>query len=285
MFDGLSRIRRGARGLGLRHRDYAAASNDGEDSITIKSGTEIDAMRAAGRLAAKTLVLAGRLAKPGVTTAEIDEFVHQYTIDNRAIPAPLNYKGFPKSVCTSINEVVCHGIPKKGETLRDGDIINIDVTSILDGFHGDTSRTFLVGNVAAEAKQLVDVTWECLMRGVAEVKPGGRIRDIGGAIQDHAEKFGYGVVREYVGHGIGRVFHEGPQVPHYRANGKNPRLRLGMTFTIEPMINLGTHETVLDDRDGWTVRTADGKLSAQHEHTILVTEDGHEVLTDASALD
>ncbi|MBI4817662.1 MAG: type I methionyl aminopeptidase [Deltaproteobacteria bacterium] len=272
-----------AKSLGLRNRDPAASQN--EDSITIKSGGEIDAMRAAGRLAARTLVLAGRIVKPGVTTAELDDFVHQYTIDNRAIPAPLNYKGFPKSVCTSINEVVCHGIPKKGEVLREGDIVNIDVTSILDGFHGDTSRTFFVGQVSPEAKQLVDVAWECLMRGIAQVQPGSRIRDVGAAIQDYAEKFGYGVVREYVGHGIGRVFHEGPQVPHYRANGANPRIKPGMTFTIEPMINLGTHETVLDEHDGWTVRTADGKLSAQHEHTILVTETGHEILTDATSLD
>ena len=255
------------------------------EHITIKGPAEIDAMRAAGKLAAMTLKLASELVKPGVTTDEINEFVHAYTLEAGGVPAPLNYHGFPKSVCTSLNEVVCHGIPARADVLADGDIINIDVTTILDGFHGDTSRTFLVGEVTSEATALVETTWQCLLRAIATVKPGSRIRDIGGAIQDHAEPRGYGVVRDYVGHGIGRVFHEPPQVPHYRARGPNPRLRPGMTFTIEPMINLGTHETILDQSDGWTVRTADGRLSAQHEHTLLVTADGHEVLTDWALLD
>ena len=188
-------------------------------------------------------------------------------------------------MCTSKNQVVCHGIPSRSDRLEDGDIINIDVTTILDGFHGDTSRTFFVGDVTPEIRVLVDTTWECLLRAIATVKPGARIRDIGGAIQDFAESKGYGVVRDYVGHGIGRVFHEPPQVPHYRAKGPNPRLRAGMTFTIEPMINLGTHETMLDDSDGWTVRTADGRWSAQHEHTLLVTDAGHDVLTDWALID
>lgn len=250
-------------------------------------------MRAACRLAARTLRMAGELVKPGITTEEINEAVHTYTIEAGAIPAPLNYGAdpgrgvppFPKSVCTSINEVVCHGIPSKKDVLKEGDIVNIDVTTILDGFHGDTSRTFLVGQVAPETKQLVETTWECLHRGIRTIRPGGRIRDIGSAIQDYAEQFGYGVVREYVGHGIGRFFHEEPQIPHFRSSGKNPRIQAGMTFTVEPMINLGTHETILDPIDRWTVRTADKKLSAQFEHTILVTDDAYEILTDWKYLD
>jgi methionyl aminopeptidase len=248
--------------------------------IVIKSPSEISVMREACKLAAKTLKLAGELVKPGISTDDINTFVHEYTIQHGAIPAPLNYHGFPKSVCTSVNEVICHGIPSAKEIIKEGDIINIDVTTILDGFHGDTSRTFFVGEVSREAKQLVEVTWECLQRGIAAVRPGGRVRDIGAAIQDYAESFGYGVVREYVGHGVGRIFHEPPQIPHYRSKGENPRLRPGMVFTIEPMINLGTHETVLDPFDNWTVRTADRKLSAQFEHTVLVTEDHRDVLTD-----
>jgi methionyl aminopeptidase len=249
------------------------------DHPTIKSPTEIEVMRESCKLAARTLRMAGELVKPGVSTGEINDAVHEFITEHGAVPAPLNYHGFPKSVCTSVNNVICHGIPSRKEILREGDIINVDVTTILDGFHGDTSRTFLVGSVSPEAKKLVDVTWECLHRGIAVVRPDTRIRDIGVAIQDYAESFGYGVVREYVGHGIGRVFHEPPQIPHYRAK-ENRRLKKGMTFTIEPMINLGTHETVLDPFDGWTVRTVDGKLSAQFEHTVLVTETGHDVLTD-----
>ena len=253
----------------------------GGDHITIKSPGEIDAMREACKLAAKTLQLASELVKPGLTTEDINEFVHAYTLENNAIPAPLNYHGFPKSVCTSTNEVVCHGIPSRKHVLREGDIVNIDVTTILDGFHGDCSRTVLVGKVSDEARRLVETTLDCLLRAIKVVKPGARVRDIGSVIQEHAEARGYGVVRDYVGHGIGRIFHEPPQIPHYRSKGANPRLRQGMTFTIEPMINLGTPDTVLDASDGWTVRTADGKLSAQFEHTILVTEagQGHEILT------
>jgi methionyl aminopeptidase len=255
------------------------------EHVTIKSSGEVDAMRAACKLAAKTLREAGKLVKPGITTDDINDFVHEFTLKHGAIPAPLNYRGFPKSVCTSVNEVVCHGIPSRKQVLKEGDIINIDVTTIVDGFHGDTSRTFLVGNVSPEAKKLVEVTWECLLRGISVVKAGARIRDIGEQIQDYAESFGYGVVRDYVGHGIGRVFHEPPQIPHYRAKGANPRLKAGMTFTIEPMINEGTPDTVLDPYDGWTVRTADRRLSAQFEHTILVTEEGHDVLTDWKHID
>lgn len=261
--------------------------------IHIKSPPEIEGMRAACKLAAETLRMASALARPGVSTEEINEAVHTFTLEAGAVPAPLNYGAdasrgvppFPKSVCTSVNDVICHGIPTRGEVLKDGDIINIDVTSILNGFHGDTSRTFLVGEVSDETRQLVEVTHECMLRGIRTIRPGSRIRDIGAAIQEYAEKFGYGVVREYVGHGIGRIFHEPPQVPHFRSKGPNPRLRPGMIFTVEPMINLGTHETELDDSDRWTVRTADGRLSAQFEHTVLVTEDGHDILTDWAKLD
>lgn len=260
--------------------------------IHIKSPQEIEGMRAACQLAAQTLKLAGELVKPGISTEEINEFVHTYTIEQGAVPAPLNYGAdpargippFPKSVCTSINDVICHGIPSREQTLQEGDIVNIDVTSILDGFHGDTSRTFLVGEVRAEVRKLVEVTEEAMLRGIRAIKPFGRIRDIGAAIQDYAEGFGYGVVREYVGHGIGRRFHEPPQVSHYRAKGPNPRLLPGMIFTVEPMVNLGGHETVLDPVDRWTVRTADGSLSAQFEHTVLVTQEGPEILTDPSRL-
>lgn len=256
--------------------------------IHIKSAAEVEGMRAACRLAAETLRMAGELIKPGTTTEAINEAVHAYTIERGAVPAPLHYGAdpsrgippFPKSVCTSLNEVVCHGIPSPDEELKEGDIINVDVTCILEGFHGDTSRTFLVGEVSEEAAQLVRVTEECMLRGIRSVRPDGRVRDIGTAIQEHAEKFGYGIVREYVGHGIGRSFHEAPQIPHYRAKGPNPRLRPGMVFTVEPMINLGTHETKLDRNDGWTVRTADGRLSAQFEHTVLVTPTGFDILTD-----
>lgn len=261
--------------------------------IHIKSPGEIDAMRAACKLAAQTLKLAAEMVRPGVSTEEINEFVHTYTLDQGAVPAPLNYGAdpargippFPKSVCTSINDVICHGIPSRDEVLEEGDIVNIDVTSILDGFHGDTSRTFTVGQVPPEVKKLVEVTEESMLRGIRAIKPFGRIRDIGAAIQDYAESFGYGVVREYVGHGIGRRFHEPPQVNHCRVKGPNPRILPGMIFTVEPMINLGGPETVLDPVDRWTVRTVDGSLSAQFEHTVLVTQEGFDILTDWQKLD
>lgn len=245
-------------------------------------------MRAACKLAARTLREASKLVAPGVTTEEINTFVHEYTMDAGAVPAPLGYGAdpvrgippFPKSVCTSINDVICHGIPSRDEVLKEGDIVNIDVTSILDGFHGDTSRTFLVGEVSPETRQLVEVTQACMMKGIGTVRAGSRIRDIGAAIEDYAHGFGYGVVKEYVGHGIGRSFHEPPQIPHCRTRGPNPRIKAGMTFTVEPMINIGSPGTVLDRTDGWTVRTVDGSLSAQFEHTILVTDSGQEILTD-----
>ena len=254
------------------------------EHVVIKSPSEIEAMRVTCRLAAQVLHEAGKLVRPGISTEDINEFVHTFILQHDAIPAPLNYRGFPKSVCTSVNDVVCHGIPSRKEILKDGDIINIDVTTIVDGFHGDTSRTYFVGTPSPEAKKLVEVTEESMWRGIRAVKPGARIRDIGEAIQTYAEGFGYGVVREYVGHGVGRVFHEAPQIPHYKSKGANPRLRPGMTFTIEPMINAGRRD-IKEDRkgnrpyDGWTIVTRDRSLSAQWEHTVLVTDSGYEVLT------
>ena len=245
--------------------------------VTIKNAEEIERMRATCRLAARTLEEAGKLVRPGISTADIDRFVHEYIVDHGAYPSPLNYRGFPKSVCTSINEVVCHGIPSPDAMLREGDILNIDVTTYLNGFHGDTNRTFFVGEVSPAARKLVEVTHQCMMLGIAQVKPGGFLGDIGAAIQQKARAHGYSVVRDFCGHGIGREFHEEPQVLHYRSN-RGIELRPGMIFTIEPMINAGKAGTrVLDD--GWTAVTIDGKLSAQFEHTVLVTPTGHEILT------
>jgi len=252
-------------------------------AIDIKGTAERDGMRRAGLLAAACLKMIEPYIKPGVSTAELNKISHEFTLSHGGIPAPLNYRGFPKSICTSINDVVCHGIPSTKDVLRDGDIVNVDVTPILDGFHGDTSATFFVGKVAEQARHVTEVARKSLQLGIAAVRPDGRIRDIGAAIEDYAHAEGCSVVRDYCGHGIGRIFHTDPQVPHYRARGPNPRLRPGMTFTVEPMINVGTWQTRLM-RDGWTVRTRDGKLSAQFEHTLLVTEDGVEILTDPGKL-
>jgi methionyl aminopeptidase len=220
----------------------------------------------------------GDYVKPGVTTGELDRICHDYiTGVQGAIPAPLNYRGFPKSICTSINHVVCHGIPSDKQ-LKNGDIINIDITVIKDGFHGDTSRMFFVGDPSIRAKRLCQISRECMQRGIDIVRPGARLGDIGHVIQKHAEGHGFSVVREYCGHGIGRVFHEEPQVLHYGKPGTGMELRQGMTFTIEPMINVGKKETTLLP-DEWTVVTRDRSLSAQWEHTILVTAEGHEILT------
>ncbi|MDJ0713084.1 MAG: type I methionyl aminopeptidase [Prochloraceae cyanobacterium] len=251
------------------------------ETITLLSKREIEKMRQAGRLAAQLLDYLAPMVTPGVSTLEINDEAERWTQEKGAKSAPLGYNGFPKSICTSINEVICHGIPNAEEILRDGDIINIDVTPILDGYHGDTSRTFFVGTPSPVAKKLVEVTEECLTRGIAEVKPGARVGDIGAAIQEYAEANGFSVVRDFVGHGINRIFHTAPQIPHYGKRGKGKRLREGMVFTIEPMINEGTWEaTVLND--GWTAITKDRKLSAQFEHTIAVTESGVEILTLAS---
>lgn len=247
-------------------------------AVTIKTPDEIQKMRVAGRLASQVLEMIEPYVKAGVTTNELNDVCHQYiTQVQHAIPAPLNYRGFPKSICTSVNHQVCHGIPSD-KKLKDGDIVNIDVTVIKDEYHGDTSKMFIIGTPSVRAKRLVTITQECLYIGIKMVKPGIYLGDIGAAIQKHAEKNFFSVVREYCGHGIGRIFHEDPQVLHYASADKGEILRPGMTFTIEPMINAGKrHVTLLPD--DWTVITKDRSLSAQWEHTLLVTETGVEVLT------
>jgi methionyl aminopeptidase len=248
--------------------------------IEIMSARDVERMRAACQLAADTLLMVGEQLRAGMTTDEINTLVHEYTLAHGARPSPLNYHGFPKSVCTSINECVCHGIPGP-QVLKPGDIINVDVTSYLpakDGFHGDTSATFYIGEPSPEAKKVVEVSRQCLELGIAQVKDGARLGDIGAAIQEYAEAQGCSVVQEYVGHGIGRQFHTAPQVPHFGRRGEGKRIKAGMIFTIEPMINLGGYKCELLE-DGWTVLTADRSLSAQFEHTVLVTQSGAEVLT------
>ncbi|HEX7045744.1 MAG TPA: type I methionyl aminopeptidase [Burkholderiales bacterium] len=247
-------------------------------AVIIKTPDEIEKMRVAGRLAAEVLDMIAPHVVPGVTTGELDRICHDYIVNKqRAIPAPLNYKGFPKSICTSVNHQVCHGIPGE-KRLKKGDIVNIDVTVIKDGFHGDTSRMFYVGEPSIQARRLVEVTRECMYLGIEQVRPGARLGDIGHAIQTHAEKHGFSVVREYCGHGIGRTFHEDPQVLHYGRPGTGMELVPGMIFTIEPMINAGRPDVKLMP-DNWTVVTRDHSLSAQWEHTVLVTETGYEILT------
>ena len=256
----------------------------GTETITLLSRREIAKMRRAGRLAAALLEHLAPMVQPGVSTLELNDEAERWTQARGAISAPLGYHDFPKSICTSINEVVCHGIPKAKEILKAGDIINIDVTPILDNYHGDTSRTFFVGEPSPLARKLVETTEECLHLGIGEVKPGASLGNIGAAIQEHAEARGFSVVRDFVGHGIGRTFHTAPQVPHYGTRGKGLRLRAGMVFTIEPMINEGTYEAEVQ-ADGWTALTKDRKLSAQFEHTIAVTSDGVEILTLPGPLD
>lgn len=246
-------------------------------AIRLKSASDIEAMRRSCALAAETLLMVGNFIRPGRTTLEIDRLVHGFLLDHRATPSPLGYQGYPKSVCTSINEVVCHGIPSKRK-LRDGDIVNVDITCKLDGFHGDTSATFYIGTPSDGARHVVETARRCLEIGIAQVRPGGRIGDIGAAVQEYAEAMGCSVVRDYVGHGIGRDFHEGPHVPHFGDRGKGARMEPGMTFTVEPMINLGGSELEIL-QDGWTAVTCDGELSAQFEHTVLVTDSGCDVLT------
>ncbi|WP_407331195.1 type I methionyl aminopeptidase [Enterovibrio sp. 27052020O] len=250
-------------------------------SATIKTAEEIVKMREAGRLAADVLEMIEPHVKAGVTTEELDNICHKYITETQnAIPAPLNYHGFPKSICTSINHVVCHGIPTTADVLKDGDIINIDITVIKDGYHGDTSKMFLVGDVSAEDKALCHVAQESLYQALKKVKPGARIGDIGTEIQKFIKNRPkrYSIVKDYCGHGIGAEFHEEPQVVHYKNNDRTV-IKAGMCFTIEPMINAGKFNTELDDNDGWTVYTADKKKSAQWEHTILVTDNGCEILT------
>ncbi|MCY3804073.1 MAG: type I methionyl aminopeptidase [Gammaproteobacteria bacterium] len=245
---------------------------------TIKSAEEIRKMRVAGKLASEVLEMIGPHVVPGVSTQELDRICHDHIVNvQQAIPAPLNYRGFPKSICTSVNHQVCHGIPGE-RTLKSGDILNIDITVIKDGYHGDTSKMFMLGKPTVLAQRLVDLTYEALKLGIRQVRPGARLGDIGHAIQSFVESHRYSVVREYCGHGIGRVFHEDPQVLHYGKPDTGLRLQPGMTFTIEPMVNAGRRNVrLLPDR--WTVVTKDHSLSAQWEHTILVTEQGHEVLT------
>ena len=246
--------------------------------ISIKSAREIDLMRQTCALAASTLTYIEPFVRPGVSTEELNQLCHDFIIKHGATPSPLNYHGFPKSVCTSPNEVICHGIPNKNVILKDGDILNIDVTTYLNKFHGDTNKTFYVGTVSPEIKQLVEVTYRCMREGIKTVRPGSHVGDIGAAIEKLAKSYGYSVVEDYCGHGIGREFHEDPQIVHVGQRGKGVKIKEGMTFTVEPMINLGTKHTDLQ-KDGWTVLTKDRKWSAQFEHTILVTPYGHEILT------
>ena len=247
--------------------------------VNIKTPEDLEKMRQVGALAAAQLEMIEPYIRPGVSTGELDRICHEYTIDEQdAVPAPLNYRGFPKSICTSVNHVVCHGIPSDDKILKDGDIINVDVTLIKDGFHGDTSKTFIVGKPSVRAKRLVEVCQESLYRGIRAVKPGARLGDIGYAIQSFSEKQRFSVVREYCGHGIGRTFHDEPQVLHYGRPGTGLELTPGMTFTIEPMLNAGRPAVRLLP-DQWTVVTKDHQLTAQWEHTIAVTETGYEILT------
>ena len=247
-------------------------------SIHVKTPEEVEKMRVAGRLAGEVLQMIRPHVKPGITTDELDRLCHDYIVNEQdAIPAPLNYKGFPKSICTSINHQVCHGIPSN-KTLKKGDIVNIDITVIKDGYHGDTSKMFYVGQPSVLARRICEISHECMLIGIDQVKPGARLGDIGHAIQAHAESNNFSIVREYCGHGIGRQFHEEPQVLHYGQAGVGLELVPGMTFTIEPMVNAGRKDVKLL-KDNWTVVTSDHSLSAQWEHTILVTESGHEILT------
>lgn len=247
-------------------------------AITIHTKSDFEKMRASGKLAAQTLDFITEYVKPCVTTDYLNQLCHDFIVSHDATPAPLNYKGFPKSVCTSVNHVVCHGIPS-GKKLKNGDIINIDVTVIVDGWHGDTSRMYYVGDVAIKPKRLIQVTYDSMMMAIDMVKPGVYLGDIGNTIQQYVEKQGFSVVRDYTGHGIGRVFHDEPSVLHYGKPGTGAVLKEGMFFTIEPMVNAGKFGTILSKIDGWTVTTRDKSLSAQFEHTVGVTKDGVEIFT------
>jgi methionyl aminopeptidase len=255
-------------------------SSTNKQGIEIHTQEEFEGMRKAGKLAAEVLDMISEHVKPGVTTSELNDLCHDFIIKNGATPAPLNYKGFPKSVCTSVNHVVCHGIPDD-KKLREGDCLNIDTTVIVDGWHGDTSRMFWVGKkIPVRVKRLTQVTYEAMMSAIEIVKPGVSLYEIGGAIQDIAEKNNFSIVKDYCGHGIGKFFHGMPNVLHYRDGaGKRVILEEGMFFTIEPMLNFGKAETILSSADGWTVTTRDKSLSAQFEHTIGVTSDGFEIFT------
>lgn len=246
----------------------------------IKTEEQIEGIRRSGVVNSGILDLVGKEIKAGMSTAEIDKLVYDYTISHGAIPAPLNFEGFPKSVCTSINEVVCHGIPSEKEILREGDIINVDVSTILDGYYSDASRMYMIGKVSPEKEKLVRVAKECLEIGMEAAKPFGYVGDIGHAIQKHAEKNGFSVVRDLCGHGVGLEFHEEPEVTHFGRKGTGMLLVPGMVFTIEPMINMGTYRVYIAEEDGWTVITDDELPSAQWEHTFVMREDGLEILSD-----
>ena len=257
--------------------DHGHDHEENMDEITIHGSEDFEGMRKAGKLAAQTLDFITPYVKVGVTTQELDELCHKFILDHGAIPAPLGYRGYPKSICTSINHVVCHGIPGD-KKLLDGDILNIDVTVIVDGWHGDTSRMFAVGKVGVRAAKLIDTTYEAMMRGIEVVRPGATLGDIGYAIQSFAEKQGFSVVRDFCGHGLGKIFHSAPNVVHYGKAGQGLVLKEGMFFTIEPMINVGRYDVkVLSD--GWTAVTRDKSLSAQFEHSIGVTANGYEIFT------
>ncbi|MDD4785435.1 MAG: type I methionyl aminopeptidase [Candidatus Shapirobacteria bacterium] len=249
--------------------------------IIIKNSVQIEGIRRSSKLAATTLHYLSKFVKPGISTEKLNELGHKFIIDHNAIPAPLNYSGFPKSICTSINNIVCHGIPSPNEVLKEGDIINIDVTTILNGFYGDVSATFPVGKVAKNTQKLIDVTKKCLNYSIKSLKPGKLLNDcVGKIIEPIAKKNNYSVVRELGGHGVGLSFHEDPFVFHFNTNQEKVVLKEGMIFTIEPMINASpNYQIVLDHHDGWTIRTLDGSLSAQFEHTILITKNGYEILT------
>jgi methionyl aminopeptidase len=246
--------------------------------VKIHSEEEFKKMEKAGKLAAQTLDYITDFVKPGITTLELNDLSHNFIIDHKAIPAPLNYRGFPKSICTSINHVVCHGIPDNTK-LKNGDIINIDVTVIVDGYHGDTSRMYWVGETPIKAQRLSIIAYESMMKGIEQVKPGATIGDIGHAIQTHAENHLYSVVRDYCGHGIGKVFHDEPNILNYGKKGEGLELKEGMFFTVEPMVNAGRADCKLSHHDNWTVTTKDRSLSAQFEHTLGVTKDGHKIFT------
>jgi len=248
------------------------------DGSEVKDAETIEKIRIAGRLAAQARELVGSHVAPGVTTDELDRIGHEFLCDHGAYPSTLGYRGFPKSLCSSVNEVICHGIPDS-RVVEDGDIVNIDITAFINGVHGDTNATFLAGDVDEESRLLVERTREALQRGINAVKPGRRVNVIGRVIESYAKRFGYGVVRDFTGHGIGSAFHSGLIIPHYDEPYYNDLIEVGMTFTIEPMLNLGTHEWTMWD-DNWTVVTKDLKRSAQFEHTLLVTADGAEILTN-----
>jgi methionyl aminopeptidase len=248
-------------------------------NITIKTTEEQKKMREAGALASEVLRFIAPFVKEGVSTNDLNTLCHDFIISRGGIPSPLFYRGFPKSICTSINNVVCHGIPSETEILQDGDIINIDITVKLNGYHGDTSKTFLVGKVAPHIQELVSRTYEAMWVGIDRVKPGAYFGDIGEAISRYIKPFDYGIVREYTGHGIGKNFHEDPYVLHYASSDPVAKMQPGMVFTIEPMISFGTSDVITSEEDGWTVYTKDSQYSAQFEHTVLVTESGREVLT------